>query len=90
MAFCRASIIREITNTLDSSSCFIIHCLNKNPTYLSLHEVISLFSKVPILVLCITNGTVRARCSIPQVLHFNHTFNVHFNISCVCSIYNLC
>lgn len=69
--FYRDSITREIINATDSSACFIVYCLNKNPTYLSLHEVVSLFSEMPILVLSCTNGLVKARCSLPQV-YFIH------------------
>jgi len=77
MMFNRDSITREITNAMDSSSCFIVYCLNKNPTYLSLHEVISLFSKMPILVLSCTNGFVKARCSMPQVYFIHILINVY-------------
>ncbi|XP_070166786.1 alanine--tRNA ligase, mitochondrial [Polyergus mexicanus] len=83
----KASIIREITDTMDSSSCFIVHCLNKNPIYLSLHEVISLFSKVPILVLSSTNESVRARCSIPQEMVSN-AFNAQIWMDVVLQIFN--
>ncbi|XP_032679320.1 alanine--tRNA ligase, mitochondrial isoform X2 [Odontomachus brunneus] len=61
----KASVDREIT-AATVSSCFIVHCLNKSPTYLSLHEVISLFSGIPILVLSHNNGFMKARCSVPQ------------------------
>lgn len=63
----RESITCEITSATVSSAYFIVYRLNKNPTYLSLHEVLSLFSGMPILVLSCTNGFVRARCSMPQV-----------------------
>ncbi|GAB1868191.1 alanine--tRNA ligase [Camponotus japonicus] len=82
----KVSIIREITNTLDSS-CFIVHCLNKNPTYLSLHEVISPFSKVPILVLSITNGSVKARCSVPQEV-VSKAFNAQTWMDVILQIFN--
>lgn len=62
---------------MDSSSYFIVHCLNKNPTYLSLHEVVSLFSEMPILVLSCANGFVKARCSMPQV-YFIHIYKCKF------------
>ncbi|XP_072755160.1 alanine--tRNA ligase, mitochondrial [Anoplolepis gracilipes] len=83
----KTSIIREITDTMNSSSCFIIHCLNKNPTYLSLHEVISLFSKLPILVLAVNNESVKARCSVPQEMASN-AFNAQIWMEIVLQIFN--
>ncbi|XP_011878135.1 PREDICTED: alanine--tRNA ligase, mitochondrial [Vollenhovia emeryi] len=83
----RDSIIREITNATDSSSCFIVHCLNKNPTYLSLHEVTSLFSGVPMLVLSCTNEFVKARCSIPQETA-SSTFNAQTWMNVILQIFN--
>lgn len=82
----KVSIIREITDAMDSS-CFIVHCLNKNPTYVSLHEVISLFPKLPILVLSSTNESVRARCSIPQEMVSN-AFNAQIWMDVVLQIFN--
>ncbi|XP_036145275.1 alanine--tRNA ligase, mitochondrial isoform X2 [Monomorium pharaonis] len=80
-------ITREITNATNSSSCFIVYCLNKNPTYLSLHEVISLFSGIPILILSCTNGFVKARCSMPQEMVSN-AFNAQTWMDIVLQIFN--
>ena len=81
MIFNRDSITHEIIDATDSSSCFIVYCLNKNPTYLSLHEVVSLFSEMPILILSCTNGFVKARCSMPQVYFIHMFISIHFNIN---------
>ncbi|KAL0130415.1 hypothetical protein PUN28_002237 [Cardiocondyla obscurior] len=81
------SVTREITNTADLSSCFIVHCLNKNPTYLSLHEIVSLFSGMPILILSCTNGFVKARCSIPQAT-VSDEFNAQTWMNIVLQIFN--
>ncbi|XP_077269962.1 alanine--tRNA ligase, mitochondrial [Temnothorax americanus] len=81
------SIIREITNASDLSSCFIVHCLNKNPTYLSLHEVVSLFSGMPILIFSCTNGFVKARCSMPQEMT-SSAFNAQTWMDIVLQIFN--
>lgn len=50
-----------------NSSFFIVHCLHKNPTYLSLHEIVSLYPNTPIMILSCEDSIVKARCSIPQV-----------------------
>lgn len=81
------SITCEITNATDSSSCFIVYCLNKNPTYLSLHEVVSLFSGMPILILSYTNGFIKARCSVPQET-VSSAFNAHTWMNVVLQIFN--
>lgn len=81
------SITREITNAINSSSYFIVYCLNKNPTYLSLHEVVSLFSGIPILILSYTNGFVKARCTIPQET-ISNTFNAQTWMNIVLQIFN--
>lgn len=70
----RVTVTREIVDATNSSSYFIVHCLDKNPLYLSMHEVTSLFSGTPILLLSYANGSVKARCSVPQVLYFIYTF----------------
>ncbi|KYN36791.1 Alanyl-tRNA synthetase, mitochondrial [Trachymyrmex septentrionalis] len=81
------SITREIIDAMDSSSCFIVYCLNKNPTYLSLHEVVSLFSEMPILVLSCTNGVVKARCSMPREIA-SSAFNARTWMNIILQIFN--
>ncbi|XP_011051624.1 PREDICTED: alanine--tRNA ligase, mitochondrial [Acromyrmex echinatior] len=80
-------ITREIIDATDSSSCFIVYCLNKNPIYLSLHEVVSLFSEIPILVLSYTNGFVKARCSMPQEIA-SSAFNAQTWMNIILQIFN--
>ncbi|XP_018307520.1 alanine--tRNA ligase, mitochondrial [Mycetomoellerius zeteki] len=80
------SITREIIDATDSS-CFIVYCLNKNPTYLSLHEVASLFSEMPILILSCTNGFVKARCSMPQEIA-SSAFNAQTWMNIILQIFN--
>ncbi|XP_011639548.1 alanine--tRNA ligase, mitochondrial [Pogonomyrmex barbatus] len=80
------SVIREISDATNSS-CFIVHCLNKNPLFLSLHEIISLFSGIPILVLSYTNEFVKARCSIPQEMT-STAFNAQTWMDIVLQIFN--
>ncbi|EFN88295.1 Alanyl-tRNA synthetase, cytoplasmic [Harpegnathos saltator] len=82
----RTSIDCEITTVTDSSH-FIVHCLNKNPTYLSLHEVVSLFSGIPVLILSHNNGFMKARCSVPQKM-VSEVFNAQTWMNIVLKIFN--
>ncbi|RLU15066.1 hypothetical protein DMN91_012953 [Ooceraea biroi] len=81
------SVICEITSATDPSSGFIVHCLNKNPAYLSLHEVVSFFSGIPILVLSYNNGFARARCSVPQEMVSN-AFNAQIWMDTILQIFD--
>ncbi|XP_014470633.1 PREDICTED: alanine--tRNA ligase, mitochondrial isoform X2 [Dinoponera quadriceps] len=82
----KASVTREITTATDSSY-FIVHCLDKNPTYLSLHEVVSLFSGTPVLVLSHNNGSMKARCSVPQEI-VSSVFNAQTWMDIVLKIFH--
>nr|XP_012216572.1 PREDICTED: alanine--tRNA ligase, mitochondrial [Linepithema humile] len=83
----KACIIREISNAADSSSRCLVHCLKKNPTHLSLHEIVSFFSETPILILSHINGSVKARCSVPQET-ISNTFNAQTWMDIVLQVFN--
>ncbi|XP_031846952.1 alanine--tRNA ligase, mitochondrial isoform X3 [Nomia melanderi] len=70
-----------------NSDSYIVHCLQQNPMYLSLHEIISFYSNIPIMIILYHNDTIKARCSVPQEIICD-TFNARAWIKVVIEIFN--
>ncbi|XP_076291242.1 alanine--tRNA ligase, mitochondrial isoform X2 [Lasioglossum baleicum] len=81
----KSDIILKVKDTDPGS--FIVHCLYNNPTYLSLQEIMSSFSNTPVFIIICHNGTIKARCSVPQEIACN-TFNAQTWMKIVLEIFN--
>ncbi|KAK2585147.1 hypothetical protein KPH14_008653 [Odynerus spinipes] len=62
----RASIIREVRNSMKYTNSFIVHHLQSTPKYLSLQDIVYLFPNVPMLLMSYDDKTVRVTCNVPQ------------------------
>ena len=81
------SVVSTDIKSARNSSFFIVHCLHKNPTYLSLHEIVSLYPNTPIMILSCEDSIVKARCSIPQEIA-NAPFNAQTWMKTVLEVFH--
>nr|XP_033324410.1 alanine--tRNA ligase, mitochondrial [Megalopta genalis] len=81
----KSAIILEVKDR--QSDFFIVHCLYNNPAYISLQEITSSFSNIPTLIMICYNGTIKARCSVPQEVACN-TFNAQTWMKIILEIFN--
>lgn len=77
----------DITNDINSTCSFIVHCLRKNILYLSLQEIVSLYPNTPILIIVYHNETIKACCSVPQDIASDQ-FNARTWMNVVLKIFN--
>lgn len=84
----RSLIKSELKNAADWKLPYIVHCLSRNPLYLSLHEVVSLYPRTPILIISNNNGAVKARCFIPEDMA-SDTFNAPTWMATVLRTFNV-